>query len=137
VAEALIILFLLWVAIKIIELVLDPNKFLSWHYQGHFSKLRTKVTDIDVLISALQELGFSVETDAEVRGGSKPRRADVVAVLEGNCDIGFVVNTNNTDGTFDLIADLWGLSKCYKPNIIIYSIFDKYQELKAIKDALL
>jgi Protein of unknown function (DUF1257) len=136
VIEVLIILLLLWATIKIIEFVLNPDRFLSWHYQGHFSKLRTKITDVEVLISALEELGFSVETDAEVRGGSKPRRASVVAVLEGNCDLGFIENSNNIDGTFDLIVDLWGLSKLYKPNITIHSIFDKYHELKAIKDVL-
>jgi Protein of unknown function (DUF1257) len=136
VIETLIILLLLWATIKIIEFVLNPDKFLSWHYQGHFSQLRTQITDVEVLINTLQELGFSVETDAEVRGGSKPRRANVVAVLEGNCDIGFIENTNNNDETFYLIADLWGLSKRYKPAIIIHSIFDKYHELEAIKDAL-
>ncbi len=132
--ETLIILFLLWAVLKLIEFCQNPR--LKGSFDDPFSNtLRTKITDIEVLISALQELGFSVETDAEVRGSSKSRRADVVAVLDGDCDLGFIENTNNADGTLDLIVDIWCVSKCYKPNIIIYSIFDKYHELKAIKDA--
>jgi Protein of unknown function (DUF1257) len=136
VIEALIILLLLWAAIKIIEFVLNPDRFLLWWYRGHFSTLRTKMTDVEVLVSALQDLGFSVEMDAQVRGGNKPKRADVVAVLEGDCDIGWIINANNTDGTFNLIIDVLGISRYYNQTILINSIFDKYQELKARRDAL-
>ncbi len=134
--EALIVLLLLWAAIKIIELVLNPDKFFSWWYRGHFSTSRTKMTDVEVLVSALQELGFSVERDSQVRGGNKPKRADVVAVLDGNCDLGWIVNANNNDGTFNLIVDILGVSRYYNQTILINSIFDKYQELKARIDAL-
>jgi Protein of unknown function (DUF1257) len=136
VIETLIILFLLWAAIKIIELVLNPDKFLSWWYRGHFSTLKTKMTDVEVLVSALQELGFSVEMDAQMRGGNKPRRADVVAVLEGDCDLGWIIDTNNTDGTFNLVVDILGVSRYYNQAILINSIFDKYQEIEAGRDAL-
>jgi hypothetical protein len=136
VIETLIILFLLWAVIKIIEFVLNPDRFLSWWYRGHFSTLRTKITDVEVLVSALQELDFSVEMDAQVRGGTKARRADVVAVLEGDCDLGWIINANNTDGTFNLIVDILGVSRYYNQTTLINSIFDKYHELKAVKDAL-
>jgi Protein of unknown function (DUF1257) len=136
VIETLIILFLLWAVIKIIEFVLNPDRFLSWLYRGHFSTLRTKITDVELRLSALQELGFSVEMDAQVRGGINSRRADVVAVLEGNCDLGWIINANNTDGTFNMIVDILGVSRHYNQTILINSIFDKYHELKAVKDAL-
>jgi len=49
-----------------------------------------------------------VQTNATVRGAGCQRvRADIVAVLEGD-DMGW---SRNGDGSFDLIADLWGVAK--------------------------
>ena len=57
--------------------------------RGHFNTIRTKVTDIEILVDALQELGLSVERNTEIRGSYNSRlRADLVAVLDGDCDIG-------------------------------------------------
>jgi signal transduction histidine kinase len=74
---------------------------------GYFSTLRTKVKDPQLLILALEQLGLTVALDADVRGGANQRvRADIVAVLEGECDIGWLRNAN---GSFDLIADMVAL----------------------------
>ena len=35
---------------------------------SHFSTLRTKITDAEILTSSLRDLGISVKTEADVRG---------------------------------------------------------------------
>ncbi len=100
---------------------------------SHFSTLRTKITDADVLISSLQDLGITVRTDADVRGCRGQRvRADIVAVLEGGYDLGWSPNSN---GSYDLIADLYGLAKSYKHTELINCIMLwVYPAKKARKD---
>ncbi len=92
---------------------------------SHFSTLRcSKITDAEILKKSLRDLGISVKTDADVRGFNGQRvRADVVAVLEGEYDIGW---SPNSDGSYDLIADLWGVAKKHDQTVLINSIIQKY-----------
>jgi hypothetical protein len=45
----------------------------SGYVGGHFSTLRTKITDVELLKKSLRDLGISVRTDADVRGYSGQR----------------------------------------------------------------
>ncbi|MEO0648110.1 MAG: DUF1257 domain-containing protein, partial [Cyanobacteria bacterium J06650_10] len=57
---------------------------------SHFSTLRTKITDAEILKSSLNDLGVNVKTEANIRGyNGQNVRADIVAVLEGDYDIGW------------------------------------------------
>jgi hypothetical protein len=99
---------------------------------SHFSTLRTKVTDAEVLKSSLRDLGIEVRTDADIRGyGDHQIRADIVAVLEGEYDIGW---SRNADGSFDLIADLWGIAKRHNQTELINSINQKYAINKTLAE---
>jgi hypothetical protein len=91
---------------------------------GHFSRLRTKITDPECLKAALHSLGIIVKTNADVRGPNAERvRCNVVSVLEGNYDLGWLIHS---DGTFDMVADLWGLSLKHNPKELINSINQRY-----------
>lgn len=97
-----------------------------------FSTLRTILTDANLLKATIRDLGFYVKTEADVRGyGGQRVRADVVAVLEGEYDVGW---SRNADGSFDLIADLWGISKKYNQIELIHSINQKYAVNKALAE---
>jgi Protein of unknown function (DUF1257)/CHAT domain len=88
----------------------------------HFSTLRTKIkfTDKELLKAVISDLGIKVKINDYVRGRKNMRtRADIVAVLEGDCDLGWC---QNSDGSFDLIADLWGVSKNYNQTKLINAI---------------
>ncbi|NCR40190.1 MAG: DUF1257 domain-containing protein [Microcystis aeruginosa W13-11] len=100
---------------------------------GHFSTLRTKITDPEILVKSLQDLGIIVKREADVRGGSNGQRvrADIVAVLEGDYDLGWI---RNTDGSFDLIADLWGVAQKHSQTELINSINQKYAVNKTLKE---
>ncbi len=92
--------------------------------KSRFSTLRTKVTNPSALISALRSVGISVKTDADVRGwNGQIVRAGIVAILEGEYDLGW---SRNANGTFDLIVDLWGVARKYNQTELINSIFQRY-----------
>ena len=87
---------------------------------SHFSTLRTKITDAEILKASLSDLGISVKSEADVRGYNGQRvRSDIVATLEGEYDLGW---SRNSDGSFDLIADLWGVAKKHNQTELINSI---------------
>lgn len=99
---------------------------------SHFSTLRTKITDAEILKSSLSDLGVTVKSEANIRGyNGQNVRADIVAVLEGDYDIGW---SRNADGSFDLIADLWGVAKKHNQTELINSINQKYAVNKTLSE---
>jgi Protein of unknown function (DUF1257) len=99
---------------------------------SHFSTLRTKITDSEVLKNSLRDLGITTQIEADVRGYQGQRvRADLVAVLEGEYDLGW---SRNADGSFDLIADLWGVAKKHNQTELINSINQKYAVNKTLAE---
>ncbi len=99
---------------------------------SHFSTLRTKITDAQILQSSLRDLGYSVKLGADVRGYNGQRvRADIVAQLEGDYDLGW---SKNPDGSYDLIADLWGVAKKHNQTELINSINQKYAVNKTLTE---
>ena len=99
---------------------------------SHFSTIKTQITDTEILIKSLQDLGFTVETVSQVRGHNGLRlQADVVVILPGHYDLGW---TKNADGTFDLVADLWGVAKQHNQQQLIDSINQKYAVNKTIAE---
>jgi hypothetical protein len=101
---------------------------------SHFNILRSKLTDVEILKSSLRSLGLVVQTNTTVRGyGCQTVRADVVAVLKGDYDLGW---SRNADGSFNLIADLWGVAKKHNMAALINSVNQGYavnQALAAVK----
>jgi hypothetical protein len=99
---------------------------------SHFSTLRTKITDAEILKTSLQDLGVNVKTETDLRGYQGQRvRADIVAILEGDYDLGW---SRNSDGSFDLIADLWGVAKKHNQTELINSINQKYAVNKTLSE---
>ncbi|UFP94261.1 DUF1257 domain-containing protein [Gloeobacter morelensis] len=100
---------------------------------GHFSTLRTTLTDGKLIAATFQDMGFEVLTGkhAYVRGYEGQRaHAEVVCVLNGNYDLGFLPNEN---GCYDLIGDLWGISIKYNQTDLICGIFKRYTIISAMK----
>lgn len=76
---------------------------------SHFTRIKTVLTEIDILETALEStLGWEVRRDAVVRGWmGKQEGADLVAVNPGaSYDVGF---SRDEEGSFALVADFYGL----------------------------
>ena len=86
---------------------------------SHFSTLRTKITDAEILKTSLRDLGINVKTETDLRG------------YQGQYDLGW---SRNTDGSFDLIADLWGVAKKHNQTELINSINQKYAVNKTLSE---
>jgi len=97
---------------------------------SHFRTLRTKLTDAEILKATLRDLGICVKTDANVRGFNGQRiRADIVAVLNGEQDIGW---SRNAHGSFDMISDLSGVARKNNLNELVNSVNQKYAVNKTL-----
>ena len=103
---------------------------------SHFNTLRSKLSDAEILKASLQDLGLVFTTHADVRGDHGQRvQADIVVTLPGNCDLGWI---QNEKGSFDLIADLWGVSRHNNLSQLLNAINQKYainQTLAAAKQS--
>jgi hypothetical protein len=118
---------------RTVQVVVSLNSILLEEIDmSHFSTLRTKITDAEILKTSLQDLGINVKTETDLRGYQGQRvRADIVAILEGDYDLGW---SRNSDGSFDLIADLWGVAKKHNQTELINSINQKYAVNKTLSE---
>jgi len=99
---------------------------------SHFYTLRSKLTDAELLKASLRDLGITVKTNAEVRGAGCQRvQADIVAVLEGGYDLGW---SRNASGSFDLVADLWGVARKHDLAELTNQINQKYAVNKTLAE---
>ncbi len=72
---------------------------------SHFTTIQVQIQDGDLLAETLQELGYSVERNATVRGYLWNRTpADLVIRQNNGFDIGF----RRQGDHYELVADLWG-----------------------------
>jgi hypothetical protein len=127
-------------ALSILRKHIEPKNFAlkkGSHFstqEGHFSTfstLRSKITDGELLRATLQDLNIPFKIDADVRGSNGQRyRADIVAVLIGEYDMGY---SRNSNGSYDLIADLWGIAQIYDQTTLINCIYLVYQAKKTRK----
>jgi Protein of unknown function (DUF1257) len=118
---------------RTVQVVVSLNSILLEEIDmSHFSTLRTKITDSEILKTSLRDLGINVKTETDLRGYQGQRvRADIVAILEGDYDLGW---SRNSDGSFDLIADLWGVAKKHNQTELINSINQKYAVNKTLSE---
>lgn len=97
---------------------------------SHFSTLRSKLVDAEILKASLQDLGMTVKTHSFVRGlCGQTRPAEIVVVLEGDCDLGW---SRSADGTLAVIGDVWGIAKKHNLTTLMNQINQKY----AVKQTL-
>lgn len=74
---------------------------------SHYSRVRTQFRHREALILCLKNLGYEVETDTVIRGHHGEHEVDIAVRMAKGYGIGFV---KSPDGTFDLVADWWGVA---------------------------
>lgn len=74
---------------------------------SHFSRIKTQFRHREALIQCLEELGNTVEIDTTIKGYHGQHTVDIAAKQSDGYGVGFV---KNGDGTYDMIADWWGVS---------------------------
>ncbi len=73
---------------------------------SHFTRIRTKLRNLETVRQALQELGYTVNPRGVVRGfGGQTEQADLVVQTETRFDVGFRAEA----GHIVMVGDFWGL----------------------------
>ena len=72
---------------------------------SHFTTIKVKIKNSEILHQVLQELGYQVECNTTVRGyQGKKTQAEYVIRQKNGYDIGFRRNGEN----YEIVADFWG-----------------------------
>jgi hypothetical protein len=74
---------------------------------SHFSRIKVEIKNGEILHQVLQELGYKVECNTQIRGyqGDKTQAEYVIRQPNGY-DLGF--DRNDGDDHYELVADFWG-----------------------------
>ena len=75
---------------------------------SHFTRLKTRIRDIEALMSCLREMGYRVEKGGTIGGFEGKRAVDVAVRMAQGYDVGF---TRGRDGFYEVVADWWGVQE--------------------------
>ena len=91
---------------------------------SHFTKIKTKIFNKEILIKTLENLGFLVDQTSSILRGYDDLKKDVDFVIkfESSYDIGF---TLTEDGSYEIVADWWGV-KGYNQEEFIRKVVQNY-----------
>jgi hypothetical protein len=74
---------------------------------SHFTQVTTRISNKEMLVACLKELGYDVEEDRLIKGyRGQETPADIAVRMKQGYDIGFVLGS---DGTYSCIADWFGV----------------------------
>jgi hypothetical protein len=74
---------------------------------SHYSRVKTQFRHREALISCLENLGYEVETDTVIKGHHGEHQVDIAVRKTKGYGVGFI---KSPDGTFDMVADWWGVA---------------------------
>lgn len=83
---------------------------------SHISRIKTKITNIEYLKQALNDLGYSYKVEkTDITGfGNRKVCVDLVVEMPMSYPIGF----RNKNGGFEIVADWWGVRGVSKDSFI-------------------
>ncbi|MBG0744852.1 MAG: DUF1257 domain-containing protein [Cylindrospermopsis raciborskii KL1] len=97
---------------------------------SHFTTIQVEIKHSDILQQVLQELGYQIETNTQVRGYmGKKTTAEYVIRQSNGYDLGF----RRQGETYELVADFWGAK--INQQEFIQQITQKYAH-KTLKTSL-
>ncbi|MBP2634845.1 MAG: hypothetical protein H6Q72_752 [Firmicutes bacterium] len=74
---------------------------------SHFTQVTTQITNKEMLLACLKELGYDVEENMTIKGyRGQETTVDIAVRMQQGYDIGFVLGP---DGTYSYIADWFGV----------------------------
>jgi len=97
---------------------------------SHFTTIQVEIKHSDILQQVIQELGYQIETNTQVRGYmGKKTTAEYVIRQSNGYDLGF----RRQGETYELVADFWGAK--INQQEFIQQITQKYAH-KTLKTSL-
>ena len=75
---------------------------------SHFTRLKTRITNKEMLINCLKEMGYEVRENCTIKGYRYTKhKVDVAVSTKSGYEIGFVMDE---EGVYNVVADWWGIS---------------------------
>lgn len=105
---------------------------------SHFTRVKTRIMDLECLELALMELDYRVIHEARIRGWQNQQKpARLVAQFPGplcDYDIGFVLNPKLQ--TYDMVADWWAIKERigHDQDALSEQIMQRYAYQKVVKE---
>ena len=91
---------------------------------SHFSTIKTKLKEKDVLLKALLTIGLPVDTNQELENPVGHEHAKVMCDITLGTDIGFRLNTQTK--TYELVTDIQTWNHPTPPNRMVEKITQEY-----------
>jgi hypothetical protein len=102
---------------------------------SHFSRLKTKIKNKEILLQCLTEMGYQVTEGGTIKGYAGQQTVDLSIQVGRGYGIGFVMNN---DGYYEMVADWWGV-KGAAPNELLTALqgrINRIQQAYAMKTVL-
>ncbi len=94
---------------------------------SHFTRVKTQLTDIQMVKRALEDLGHTVASGTVHGYGGQETKADITVRLDDRVDVGF-----RQDGkTVSMVGDFWG--SYAKPDEFLKKVAQRYAYLTVIE----
>ena len=91
---------------------------------SHFSTIKTKLKDKDVLLKALLTIGLPVDVNKELENPVGHEHAKVLCDITLGTDIGFRLNTQTK--TYELVTDIQTWNHSIPPKRMIEKVTQEY-----------
>ena len=91
---------------------------------SHFSTIKTKLKEKDVLLKALLTIGLPVDTNQELENPVGHEHAKVMCDITLGTDIGFRLNTQTQ--TYELVTDIQTWNHSIPPRRMIEKVTQEY-----------
>jgi hypothetical protein len=82
---------------------------------SHFSRIKTRIKNREILIQCLQEMGYAIQIGGSLKGYQHERSVDLAIQLEKGYGVGFA---RGSDDSYDIVADWWGVKTGVKNHLI-------------------
>jgi hypothetical protein len=82
---------------------------------SHFSRVKTRIKNREILIQCLQEMGYTVQVGGSLKGYQQEKSVDLAIQLEKGYGVGFSLGS---DGSYDIVADWWGIKDNMKNRLV-------------------
>ena len=78
---------------------------------SHFSRVKTRINDKDLLIRCLEDMDLQISQNTEINGFEGIQSVDIAVQMVRGYDVGFL---RNSQGSYDGVADGWGVKDTKK-----------------------
>jgi len=101
---------------------------------SHFTKIKTKIIDLECLKESLLELNYNIKENSLIQGyRGRTRKGDLVISTGKGYDVGFIKSEGKS---YDIVADWYGATKAIGTDQVTFlnNVVKEYSTQKILKE---